>query len=468
MLTSLCGVSGCPLYLSISMLYSLSRRSASAGRKVTRGETVRRLATLVGTMGVLATATGIVGSPGAEASTPASHKPIVVGGTGSLTTAIGLAAGFRAGIYRFNKAGGLDGRRIQFLGVLDDGFSPQTSLSNAQKLVQNEHVMAVMPLDSAVDTSATGQFLAANKTPFIGWATSSAYAEEPRWGYGINGFGTSTKFVGLTQFKQILAATGNTSTPRKVKIAFIAEDIAEGINANNSEAKAAAYLGMKVTYHQGPIPITGTTSYAPYAQALISSGANVVYETLDSADSIGLAAALKGAGFKGVIVNALTYYPGQLASQPNEASALNGVYVNNPFPLNQNNTPAVQRAERDLIATGQKPYLTAGVSQGYWTAIFFEQLLRETLKSVGGNPAKVTGAAMQKVVTSSKGYTYTDPIPGGIGSETFPAASTIPTGCETMVKTVGTTYKQVSPYQCLGVLNVTTMKQVNPATGKPI
>jgi ABC-type branched-subunit amino acid transport system substrate-binding protein len=402
------------------------------------------------------------------ASAATSSTPIVVGGTSSLGTTAGIASGFRAGLYRFNRAGGLNGRKVQFTGVLDDGFSGSTSLSNAQLLVESKHVMAVMPIDSVVNTTETGNFLATSKVPFIGWATSSAYSAQPTWGYGITGNSVSPSLVGLTQSRQILAATGNAKTPSKVRIGLIAENIAQGIAPNNALAKAMSYVGMKVVYRGAPIAILGTTTYAPYAQALISSGANVVFETLDSPDSVGLAAALKQAGYKGMIVNALTYYPGQLASEPTEAAALNGVYVVNPFPLNQNNTPAVKQAESDLVSTGQKPYLTAGVSQGYWSAILFEQMLKSTLKSVGGDPNKVTGAALQKVVAGPGGFTYIDPIPGGIGNETFPAASKVPTGCGTLVKTVGTNFKQIAPYQCLGVLNVVKLKKVNPMTGKII
>ncbi len=128
----------------------------------------------------------------------------------------------------------------------------------------------------------------------------------------------------------------------------------------------------------------------------MASGANAVYEVLASGDSIGLAAALKAAGFKGSITNGVTYYPGGLNSQPNEASALNNVYVENEFPTNENNTPAVKQAIKDLKAVGQKPYLVSGVSVGYWSAIVFEQMLKATLKAVGGDPSKVTGAALQK------------------------------------------------------------------------
>ena len=77
----------------------------------------------------------------------------------------------------------------------------------------------------------------------------------------------------------------------------------------------------------------------------------------------------------------------------------------------------------------------------------------------------MTGATLEKTVTS--GFTYTDPIVGGIGTESFPAAESIPTGCGTLVKTTGTTFKQVSPYQCIGAVNVKSNKKVSQTTGKP-
>ena len=104
----------------------------------------------------------------------------------------------------------------------------------------------------------------------------------------------------------------------------------------------AKYTGMKVVYQQAPVPAAGTTSYAPYASAIMSSGANIVYEVLASAGSIGLAAQLKADNYKGIIINGVTYFPGQLNSQPNEASALNGVYVEDEFPADENNTAGRQ------------------------------------------------------------------------------------------------------------------------------
>jgi ABC-type branched-subunit amino acid transport system substrate-binding protein len=258
---------------------------------------------------------------------------------------------------------------------------------------------------------------------------------------------------------------GYEKTPGKVKLATIAENVAGGIIAKNAIAGMARAIGAKVVYQQAPIPILGTTTYAPFAQAVISSGANAVYEVLDAPDSIGLAAALKSDGYKGTVVNGVTYFPGELASQPNEAAALNGVYVEDEFPANENETAATKQEQKDLTSIGQKPDLTSGISVGYWSAIVFEQILKATLQKVGGNPNKVTGATIAQTVNG--GWTYRDPIAGGIGTETFPAAQKIPTGCGTFLKTVGTTFEEIKPYQCEGTINTKTKQVISQTTGKP-
>ena len=410
---------------------------------------------------------GIVAlSLGSGAASAASDKPpIVVGGDGDLASAAGAAQGFEAGIARFNKAGGLDGRKIKFVGFLDDGYSAQTNLTNAQQLVENKHVTVVAPFLSEIGTAATGTYLGASKTPFIGWAVSSAFATAPTWGYGVNGNQTNPQAVVLAGVQQLLKVTGNTTTPWRIKVAGIAENVSAGVSALNGAVAAYKYLGAKVVYHKAPIAVLGTTTYTPYAQAIVASGANVAFEVLDSADAVGLAAALKADGFNGLIYNGVTYFPGQLASHPNEAEALNGALVENEFPADENNTPAVNQAKKDLESIGQPPQLTNGVSVGYWSAILLEQILKATLAKVGGIPMKVNGASIRSTVNG--GYTYTDPIPGGIGTMYFPAAESIPTGCVTTLKVVGTMYEQLVPYNCAsGVLNLATHKLYHPKTGK--
>jgi ABC-type branched-subunit amino acid transport system substrate-binding protein len=405
----------------------------------------------------LCVASGSLVATGTGANAAGSPAPIVVGGDGDLAISAGVAQGFDAGIARFNESGGLDGRKIKFLGVLDDGFSPQTNLTNAQKLVEDDHVMAVAPMISETAGAASGTFLAQSHTPFIGWAVNAAFAAAPKWGLGIDGLQINPAIQALGAKKGIF------DSPKREKVAFIAENVAGAVSANDALAAVAKLEGADVVYRDAPIAVIGTTSYAPYAQAIIASGANLAFEALDSADAIGLAAALKAEGFKGAIENGVTYYPGELGSQPNEAAALDHVYVADLFPADENDTKAVKQEEKDLEAVGQTPDLTSGVSVGYWSAIVFEQMLRATLKSVGGDAAKVTGATLDRMVNS--GFTYKDPIPGGIGTEYFPAAEKVPTGCSTLLQVEGTTFRQVTPFGCYGAIDSVTKKEVNEKTG---
>jgi ABC-type branched-subunit amino acid transport system substrate-binding protein len=392
--------------------------------------------------------------------------PIIVGGDGDLALEAGISQGFQAGIYRFNKAGGLDGRKIEYVGFSDDGLSSQTNLTNAQQLIENKHVMAIAPFASAVANASVGAYVAQSKVPVIGWGSNVIFTTQPKWAFGINGNQNNPNVQGLAGGRMILSATGNTNTPGKLKVGVIAENIGPGITANNSVGGVLKAEGMDVVYKEAPIAVLGTTDYSPYAQALIASGAKAVFETLDSPDAVGLAAALRAAGFKGTIFNGVTYFPGQLSSQPNEMAALNGVYVENEFPADENATPAVKQAQKDLVAVGAKPYLTSGTSVGYWSAIVLEQMLKATLAKVGGDPAKVTSATLARTVDG--GFTYSDPIPGGIGTETFPEAQGFPTGCGTLLKTDGASFKQVLPYRCVGDVNVITGKRLNPLTGGPL
>jgi ABC-type branched-subunit amino acid transport system substrate-binding protein len=405
----------------------------------------------------------------AAVTTPAvaatSTAPIVVGGLYDLGVGDGTAQGFQAGIYRFNKAGGLNGRKIKFVGSLNDNYSPSTSLQNAQQLIENDHVDVIAPFVSSVADSSTSAFLATSKVPAIGYATSAAY-QKTNWAWGVNGNQGNVNAQSITGANEVLAALGQTKTPSKVKLALIGNNLAQIPPTLSALGSVFKHVGAKVVYSQDPIAVIGTTNYQPYAQAVIGSGATVVFEVLGVPDCIGLAAALKTDGYKGAVYNGTTYLPGELASQPSEKAALAGSYISDLYPADENATPAVKQAITDLKSVGAPPYLTAATSSGYWSAIMLEQMLRADLKKVGGDPSKVTGASLESMVTTA--FTYTDPIPGGLGTIYYPAALRIPSGCLTLLRFISDgTFKQLAPYSCTGgVLNVASGTIYNQKTGR--
>jgi len=379
-------------------------------------------------------------------STPksaATGTPILIGGQGDVSTNVGVADGFEARITAANAAGGIDGRPIKFVGMLNDNESPQTNLTNSQQLVESDHVVAVAPYISEVCTSSGPGFLESNKTPFIGYATCGGWNGND-WGIGINGAQSNISLQAEGGSLQVIAAMEHMSSlhvakPSDIKLAVIGFNTAAGQFATASLAAAAKATGISVVYAKAPMPFT-TTNFAPYAQDVIGAGANAVFEITDAPLSIGLSAALKAASFQGFVYDGVTYLPGELAASPTEEAALNGVGVESEFPVNEDNTPAVKTAEQQLAADGKSTALTTGISIGYWSGDVLVQLLKATAARVGAS--NITGAALQ--ATAAAGWTYT----GGLGTMAYPAAWTYPTGCGTLVQEEGTGYTLLEPYTC--------------------
>jgi ABC-type branched-subunit amino acid transport system substrate-binding protein len=392
---------------------------------------------------------GLVGTGAAATDKLAaqSSAPIVVGGEGQNELTPGATQGFEAGIYRFNKAGGLDGRKITYVGFLDDAFSPATALTDVQQLVQKDHVFAVVPFNNETATQSVSTFLSQNKTPLIGYGVTPPFIDNP-WAWSINGDYAKGKTTATTAIVELLSALHKKGS--QLKFAIPANDGASSVNAVNEIKTAIESSGAKVVYDATNIPPVGTTNYQPYAQAIISSGANAVFDALGNADAIGVTAALKQDGFKGPNLNGVTYFPDtQLASNPSEDSALQGSYVSNSMPATEDNTPATIQAIKDLKAVGAPPYLTTGVSIGYWSAQLFIAMLKATEAKVG-SAAKVTPEAVYRTVNA--GFTYKGALAGGLASEKFPYAEHYGTTCYGLLQIEGTKYVDVAKYQCTGKL----------------
>lgn len=406
----------------------------------------RRLISAACALTLIAGTSGVAAVSATDASAATDTAPIVVGGEGTLSLTPGIAGGFEAGIYRFNKSGGLAGRKIKFLGFLDDGFSPSTALTNIQQLVENDHVFAVVPVNEDVAGQSFSTFLSQHHTPMIGYGVTPIFIDD-KWGWSVNGDYAAGSVAQTQAFVQLAKTLHKPES--QLKYAFITNSIASGADVLKIAKVALNAVGAKLVYAEANIPVSGTVSYAPFAQQIVASGANVLFNTLGTPDVIGLSAALKQAGFTGANLNGQTYLPGTLASSPNTESALQGAYVSQGFPSDEDNTPAVKQAIKDLKAVGAPPYLSNGASIGYWSAQLFISMLKATLAKTG-SAAKVTPQAMYNTVNG--GYTYTSALPGGQAKLTFPKAELVPNTCYGLLQIEGAGYVLKQPYSCNGQL----------------
>jgi hypothetical protein len=397
----------------------------------------------------VATAAFVGTTAPADAKSVASSV-IVVGGQGDLSAFPGVAAGFQARIARFNRDGGLGGRKVEFLGVLDDNLTPSTSAMHTEQLVLHDHVFADAPFESEVCGAGQGTLLEKNQTPFVGIGACGAWSPTNRWGFAPAGYLSNPNVQTNEIDKQIIDVTKKAlhfSTPSKVKLALIGIDAAYGAADVRALTGVAKGLGATVVYSEASLPLE-VTNYAPYVQAILGSGANAVFEVLGTAGAIGLAAALKAANFKGTVANAVAYFPGQLAGNPSEEGALQGTYVTSSWPVEQSNSPASVQEMKDLKAIGD-PNLGFGTSAGYWSADMLVEMLRATAVKYGA--AHVTPTRMQQVASH---FTYVSQLKGGLCPLRYPKSFGAPAVGFTTVEIEGSGYIEKIPYSCGQLVDV--------------
>ncbi len=411
------------------------------------GSSKKSTSTATTSAGASATSGG--GTSGGGAS---SGNELVVEGVAGKSDHPGSDTGFQARINRFNNAGGINGTKVKFLGVQDDGSDPTKDLSIVQSLVLKDHVFAVAPVASIAFLPPSGDFLTQNKVPTFGYGSVPSFCNNGYF-FGYAGCQQTTKYNTTTGPKFVEEATGIKIADQKVAIEGLALQAA--VTANTAGAKTFQALGATVVYNKNEVPVGGqTVDYTPFVQGIIASKANVVFEVTDLQNSIGLTGALKAAGYKGVIFNGTAYLPSQIATQTNLQAALNGSYVIVQAPAQEDQSPAIKQEEADLKAIGAPTTIDLGTSIGYWTADMFVQLLQEAAKKgpitqQSVHDVAAAGVTLNPTMTGGNGPLI---FHGGTAGGPLPDYQQQPMPCASFVKASGNHYVSAVKYKCTEVI----------------
>jgi branched-chain amino acid transport system substrate-binding protein len=354
-------------------------------------------------------------SGGTSAAGSGSGSPIVIGGVASIegAGAAGIDTGFQARIARFNKAGGLNGRMIKFVGVQDDGgpSGSAKALSIVQSLVEQQHVFAVAPITSLAFNGSQLAFLAQNHVPMIGWGITPDWCGSP-WAFPLTGCldGPLAHQSNLTEFPLYLSHVGK--TPSQVRLAvFGSQDPASETSVAN-QTKIFKQLGYDVVYSAANV-VDNSTDYTPYAQPIVASNPTLVYSLTNFSNSVGIFAAIRAEGYKGDILNNTGEIPGIFTTQPAVAKTLDGGYSTSEFPVGEEQTPVIMQIQADLAAIGQPTSISLGDSVGWWSA----DLLISGLQATAAK-GPVTPQSFDQVLNAN--FTYNSPEAGGIEGLSFP------------------------------------------------
>ncbi|MDQ6854739.1 MAG: ABC transporter substrate-binding protein [Actinomycetota bacterium] len=400
---------------------------------------------VAGVVAVLALAIATSSVAVAESSAP-SNRPtrgvtndtITVGGLGYAAFYADSAVGAQARFDLANNSNEIPGgRKINFLGLRDDGSDPSKNRDEGTKLVQEDQIFAAVPVITPF--LGASDFFAQNKTPFIGWGIASGFCDNP-FGFGFSGCLTpeNPKTAASTWGDLIKKGPFNGDSKGKTA-AVISEDNDSGragVKVISASAKAG---GFKVVYKKNPVPPppAAVSDYTPFANEIMTSNngrpPDVVFVVTAFSNVTGIQAKLTELGYQGVLTNAVGYDP-RLASQFTGSSTF---IQFNAFESAQHGNTAMQQIIDEIRAVKPDQMLTQPVLAGYLSADMFVQMLKKTGKNL-------TDTSFLKAANKNFKYEPKD-IAGPIS---FPAGHSTGGTCGTLVESDGANYTIRVPFAC--------------------
>jgi branched-chain amino acid transport system substrate-binding protein len=386
------------------------------------------------TAGAGADAANPATAPGsAAAAGSAQGKTITLGIltplTGPVASSFGQATvqGAQARIDLANASHELPGGEQVKLVSVDEGSSPQTSLSGTQELVENDHVFTVL---------AAGAF-------FYGAYRWAAQQNVPVVGDGIDGPEWNS-----SQYPNMFAAFGSTNDsypsytgmPAFFKTQGGTSYCGVGYNAPSTVGNGAAMAGsMKAA--GVPVPYTnfgiaaGNANFTSIALAIKQAKCDVLGSQMTLGDTLSLITALHNANVSLKATFIQGGYGQDLLDQPSSLSAAQGVDMAAGFQPSSLNTAATKAmmAALKTYAGWTKPYPAAGMEWGWFTA----DTAIEGLKVAGANPTQQGFISSLRKVTSFDHEGLTCPVNYAVFGNTN---QQFPGNCTWMVKVEGSQF----------------------------
>lgn len=408
----------------------------------------RRLIALCGAvlLAVTGCATTAPGSSPAGSSSGSTRgvtdDSVKVGGVIVKSSSFGLSfalteLGAKARFDRANAEGGVNGRKIDFIGAEDDGFDAAKNIAAVRKLVQQEQVFAVVPVNTQL---AGAKFLQQQNVPYFGWGYSEAEWCGPAIAFSFTGCAGSAKPG--TQSAGFFAALTNATGPANGRtLAIIGHDDPNTKAVNKVGAAGAAEVGFKVATVDNSVPQTSIpTDWSPVVNRLLTSDSgkapDVIFSTMATPFNSGLFSALKAAGYRGTLMDGISYNDATLKN-PQVRQAFEGAYVSAPIEPLVSDSEASQQMRADFEkVTGKKDFeWSQDMAVGYAIADVFLQVLQKTGREL----------TVDSFLRAAENITIESPYGGDLS---FPKNHTAPNGCASLVRVKNGAWMPASPLVC--------------------
>jgi branched-chain amino acid transport system substrate-binding protein len=349
----------------------------------------------------------------------------------------GIQQGIEARIARANRQGGIDGRKIEYLGTMDDQGSQSTLLSNIQQAVLSKNAFGIGPVITVAQLPTA--FIAQNAVPTFGFGDSPGWCNET-YAMSFDGCLESTNIGDDTTAALVAQYLGGGKG--KTYGLIFTDDQQAGLTV---DAAAARAVGFSVCYAQATVPLTPVSDYTPYVIPEMrdcgsGKGPDVMFVAPTGLQAeLGIINGLHAAGYKGLIVTA-TYDP-NLLKAPGVAPALAGsVIIVYSVAPEQFSTAGLAQFKADLAAIGAPT--SGGFSYGELLGYAATDFMIRALQHVGKH---LTAAALAAQMKS--GYIYPG-MSGFIPSTSYPNGHKEATPCGSLLKVSGTTFVPAVPLTC--------------------
>ncbi len=271
----------------------------------------------------------VLGLPASEALAENGVFPdkIVFGQVAALEgPAQALGQGMREGILaafgEVNRAGGINGRKLE-LNSLDDGYEPEKTIGATKKLINEEKVFALVGA-VGTPTSKAGQPIATDaKVPFIGAFTGAEFLRAPYNRYVVNVRGSYyqeteawvehlTKDLGISKIAILYQDDAfGLAGLEGVKIALAKRNmslVASGTFKRNTTAVKSALLDIMKGEPQAVVTVGPYKPIAEFVKVARQQKFNPVFVAISFVGSDALARELGNNG-AGVVVSQVVPFP---------------------------------------------------------------------------------------------------------------------------------------------------------------
>jgi branched-chain amino acid transport system substrate-binding protein len=263
-----------------------------------------------------------------------------------------------------------EGYHIRYV-TADAASSPGATLAAAQRLVQLDHVSAV--LTAAELNFAASPFLNSHGIPVIGGASTPEWATDKNM-FSVYGPIDTSKPV--TTFVQFMKMEGVTN------IGVVSYALPTSPATVKAWGTSASAVGLKAGYLNGNLPF-GTTNVEPLVLGMKSAGVNGIHILANPNTAFSLITAARQQGVNLKVALLPTGYGGDLLQAgPGALQSAQGVYFISSFEPVEMHTAATRQFQNMLQTVGVTSEPTVAEYVGYASVA----MLVQGLKATGPNP----------------------------------------------------------------------------------